>query len=253
VTTIKVLLSDMQIPDHDRRAIATVQEFVASVADELWCVGDEADSPEPSRWNRGMAGEYAGTLQKGLDTTHSVLAGFRDALGRDKSFRIQRSNHTDRIQTYVNRYAPALVGLRELEYERLVRLDELDIVLDKQPVELAPGWLIAHGDEGALIRTAGGTAMNLARRFGKSVACGHTHKLGLQHDHDTVNGKTVRSLFGLEVGHLMDLRKAHYLKAGSANWQQGIGVLVQDGRDVYPYAVPVINGRINWEGVTYRG
>lgn len=250
--TVKVVLSDMQIPDHDRRAVAVVQEFVADVADELWCVGDEADSPEVSRWNKGAAGEYAGTLQKGLDATHDVLAGFRQALG-DKPFRIQRSNHTDRLRTYTQRYAPALGSLRCLDYAQLIGVDELDISFDEKPAEIAPGWLIAHGDEGSLIRTAGGTAMGLARRFGRSVVCGHTHKLGLQHDHDTVNARYIRHLFGLEVGHLMDLRRADYVKAGSANWQQGVGVLVQDGRDVHPFAVPLINGRIYWEGHVYRG
>jgi hypothetical protein len=250
---VKVVLSDMQIPDHDVRAVAVVQQFAADVADELWCVGDEADSPEVSKWNKASAGEYVGTLQKGLDTTHRVLKGFRDAIGPDKLFRIQRSNHTDRIRTYTNRYAPALASLRDLRYEKLIRLEELGIEFDDQPADIAPGWVIAHGDEGSLIRTAGGTAMNLARRFGKSVVCGHTHKLGLQHDHDSVNGRIVRQLFGFEVGHLMNLKRAHYLRAGSANWQQGIGVLVQDGRDVHPVAIPIVNGRIHFDGRIYRG
>ena len=46
-----VVLSDIQAPSHDARAITAVTEFVKDYKpDELYCVGDEADSPEPSRW-----------------------------------------------------------------------------------------------------------------------------------------------------------------------------------------------------------
>jgi hypothetical protein len=57
---------------------------------ELWCVGDELDAPEPSRWNKGMAGEYAETLQDSIDLTHDIMARYRKALG-NKPFYIQRS------------------------------------------------------------------------------------------------------------------------------------------------------------------
>jgi len=72
------------------------------------------DSPEPSRWNKGLAGEFEGTLQKGLDETTKIMVGFKEALG-DKPFHTMRSNHGDRIQNYVTRFAPALASLRDLE------------------------------------------------------------------------------------------------------------------------------------------
>ena len=61
-----VVLSDIQAPYHDARLVTNIQRFVKDYKpDELYCVGDEADAPEPSRWTKGRAGEYAGTLQKG--------------------------------------------------------------------------------------------------------------------------------------------------------------------------------------------
>jgi len=60
-----IVIPDMQVPYHDSRAVRAVQNFVGDYQpDELYCVGDEADSPEPSRWNKGLAGEFEGTLQK---------------------------------------------------------------------------------------------------------------------------------------------------------------------------------------------
>jgi hypothetical protein len=76
--------------------------------------------------------------------------------------------------------------------------------------------------------------------------------MGLGHDHSTYDGRLVAPLFGLEVGHLMDLRKASYLKAGSANWQSGIGMLIVDGRDVFPMSLPIINGKLHFDGKTYK-
>ena len=55
--TVKVVISDMQIPFHDKRAVRNLTDFVEQFQpDELLCVGDEIDSPQPSRWNKGMAG-----------------------------------------------------------------------------------------------------------------------------------------------------------------------------------------------------
>jgi len=206
-------------------------------------VGDELDAPEPSRWNKGMAGEYAPTLQDSIDLTYNIMADFRDALGRNKPFIIQRSNHTDRIQTYIRKYAPAFGSLESLKIEELLGYDSLNIQYLHKFKELLPGWVMAHGDEGRSIQTPGSTAMNLARKLGKSVVCGHTHKLGVQHETTGLYGKN-KTIYGLEVGNLMDIKQASYLSSGVANWQQGIGILIQKGRNVIPYSVPIVNGDI---------
>lgn len=247
-----VVLSDMQIPYHDKKAVDAVVKFVKEYQpDELFCVGDEADSPEPSRWNKGTAGEYSGTLQKGLDTTASIMQSFKEALG-DKPFHVMRSNHGDRIQHYINRYAPALASLRELEYSKLLRYRENEITYHNKIYSFAPGWIMAHGDEGNLVRTAGGTAMALARKTGSSVVCGHTHRLGIQHEHTGFNGKIQNRLYGIEVGHLMDLSKASYLNTGSANWQQGIAILYVDkNKKVIPSVVPINGTSFVVEGKKY--
>ena len=239
-----VVLSDLQIPYHDEAAVKRVVSFIKWYKPtQLWCVGDELDAPEPSRWNKGMAGEYATTLQDSIDMTYNVMADFRDALGKTKPFIIQRSNHTDRIQTSIRKYAPAFNSLESLQIEKLLGYNDLNIQYLHRFKELLPGWVMAHGDEGRAIQVPGSTAMSLAKKLGKSVVCGHTHKLGLQHETTGLYGKN-RTQFGLEVGHLMDIKQASYLTTGVANWQQGIGILVEKNRKVTPYAVPIIDGDI---------
>jgi len=247
-----IVLSDIQAPLHDARLVTAVQKFTKDFApDELYCVGDEADSPEPSRWNKGRAGEYAGTLQKGLDKTHQIMAGFREAIG-DKPFHVMRSNHGDRIEHYIQKYAPALAPIRALEYSTLLGYDKLDITYHTKIWQFAPGWAMAHGDEGNLIRTAGGTALSLAKRTGLSIICGHTHRLGIQHEHTSLNGKYTKQLFGIEVGNMMDLQQADYLKFGGANWQQGFVILYIRRGNVTPVLIPVKGRSFTVEGKTYE-
>lgn len=237
-----VVLSDMQIPYQDKRATRAVMNFVADYEpDELFCVGDEADSPEPSRWNKGLAGEFVGTLQKGLDETTKIMTGFKEALG-DKPFHTMRSNHGDRIQNYVSRYAPALSSLRDLEYSKLLKYRENEITYHNRFYSFTPGWILAHGDEGRANKQPGGTALTLAKQIGASVVCGHTHKQGIQHEHTGFGGTINNRLYGVEVGHLMELSQAHYLGQTGANWQQGFTILYTRRGNVTPVNVP-INGR----------
>lgn len=229
-----IFVSDLQVPSHDQRAVDTVCEFIADWQPDVLCnVGDDTDSPEPARWSKGMAAEYAGTLQKGLDETRRVHAQFREALGPDKPYHVQASNHGTRVETYVRKYAPALAPLRSLSIESLLGYEDLGITYHRQLFEFEPGWVLAHGHEGSLSPTPGGTAMSLARKLGKSVIIGHTHRLGAQHETRGLNGKT-QTIWGYEVGHLMDIRKAHYLSTGSANWCQGFVTLQVQDRQVYP-------------------
>ena len=249
-----VAISDIQAPSHDVKLVKNVIKFVGQFdPDMLICVGDEADSPEPARWNKGKAEEFGGTLQKGLDIVHAIMSGFRDAIG-DKPFLLQRSNHGDRIEMYVDKYAPALNSLRDIKYESLLNYDKLNITYsNKDLTKIAPGWMMAHGDEGGSSRIAGGVAMGIARRTGHSIIAGHTHKLGIQHENTAVNGKMVRTLFGFEVGHMMDLKAAseQYLKTGGANWQQGFGILRVHKGHVFPIPVPVIGRKFTVDGQVY--
>lgn len=242
-----VIIPDLQVPLHHAPAVKALQKFVREYQPNgLACVGDELDATQISKYVSNTPGEYEGSFQEQVDETVKVLDGFRKALGPDKKFYLSRSNHGEtRVMRYINSKAPALRTLRSLDYEELMSFKKLGITYARQPLEIFPNTLLCHGDEGNLIQTPGGTAMGLARKWGKSVISGHTHKLGYQHDNSTVNGVTTRHLFGLEVGHLMNFgdgnNSASYLKAGSANWQAGFAIVKVDRRKelVQPILVPI--------------
>lgn len=257
-----VLVSDLQIPLHDVKLVNT---FIVALADMrltskdmVAIVGDECDCTSISRHVRGQDKEYTDNLQHAIDSTHEVLRRMREA-APDAKFVVQRSNHTTtRLENYIGLHAPALSKLRGLDWASLMGYDELDIKLSLQPTPIAPGWVMMHGDEGRSATYAGGTALKLALQTGEgSVVCGHTHRLGLVHDHGAHSGRVTKHRFGFEVGHFMDMKKADafnggYLKYGGANWNQGFGLLYVDGKHVIPTPIPVVNGRFVVEGKQYN-
>lgn len=234
-----VVVSDLQVPFHDRAALENLTSFVKDFEpDGLVNVGDDIDAHEVSQWSKGGAGEYTGTLQASLDEVASVHLAFREALG-DGTYDLSRSNHGDRLRKYIAQYAPALAGLRSLDIAELAGYNAAGITYRTKPFEVAPGWVVAHGDEGGLSRIAGRTAGLLAEKWGVSVVCGHTHRAGLQPLSTGFGGVVHRTLWGMEVGHLMDVSQAAYLPGGYANWQSAFGILRVRGDRVSPEVVPV--------------
>lgn len=246
MTTYIPVISDVQAPLHDRRAVDAVATFLADQDLDSVCVGDVADLTQVSQWVRGRAGEYDGQLGAHRDIAVKILEDLRVK-------HLSRSNHDDRIERYVSQHGAGLSGLPELRTENFLRLSENGITFHRKPYRVAPGWLLMHGDEGPLVKAPGGTALGLSRRTASSVVCGHTHKLGLTHEHGAVSGRVVKALWGLEVGHMMDMTKAGYLKAGHGNWQTAFGILVVDGPQVVPFPIPIVNGKFYWDGKTWKG
>jgi hypothetical protein len=241
------VISDLQAPYHDKRAVGALVSFIEEYDfKKVLCVGDVLDAPQISQWTKGRAGEHAGNLARDRDIAVDLLRRLRVT-------DLSRSNHDDRLEKYVEKYAPGFAGLPELTIENFMGLVDLGITFHRKPAKVAPGWYMLHGDEVGYSRTAGGTALGLARKVGGSVVCGHTHKLGLQHDHSSVAGRRTASRWGFEVGNLMDQKRASYLGAGYANWQQGFGVLLVDGSQVTPIPVPINNGSFWFDGRKYSG
>jgi hypothetical protein len=240
------LISDLQVPFHDQKAVAAVAQCITDMrsdGDIVVTVGDEQDFQTISRWAVGTALEWERSIGKDRDATVQVLQD----LGVDHCI---RSNHTDRLWEKIRRGAPGFIGLPELEIEQFWRLDDLGIKFHREGYRV-PGtdWIVLHGDESGVSQVAGQTAANLVKKVGLSVACGHTHRLGLQPYSFSVHGKVTRTLFGFEVGNLMDIRKATYAK--THNWQQGFGLLYVDGKKVHPVPVPIVNKSFIVEGERY--
>ena len=151
---------------------------------------------------------------------------------------LSRSNHSARLYNALSRRLPGLLGLPELTIEGFLKLNELGITYHHKPYEFAPGWVMVHGDEQSIKPQGGLTALEAAKRHGKSVVCGHTHRQGISSFSEASGGVLGRILTGFEVGHLMDEKQAYYTR-GTMNWQKGFGLIYVDRKRVQPVAIPI--------------
>ena len=242
------VISDLQIPYHDRRAVDAVAQCIADMKgpdDTVLTIGDEIDLDQISRWTRGTDKEWRRTIGRDRDLTVQVL---RDLQVTDSI----RSNHTDRLFKKLADSAPGFLGLPELEIENFLRLPELGIRFHRKAFKVAPGWLALHGDESGISQLGGRTAANLANKTGSNVVCGHTHRAGLSATTYGIYGDIERTQWGLEVGCLMDMKSSGAAYSKVHNWQQAFGILYVDGSKVTPHLVPIERRSFVVEGVQYK-
>lgn len=240
-----VVISDLQVPYEDKRAVDAVAQFIEEYKpDSVISVGDEADLAPISRYSENTAEWFSLDLGKQRDRTVEVL----------KMLQIQhitRSNHLDRWFAALSR-VPAFKGVPEFSLESFFRFKELGIHYHQTPWSPAPGWLLMHGDEGTMGRTAGAGAAALAARTSQSVICGHSHRLGLvPTTHTWLGNKSPRTLWGFEAGCLADFNSPGMAYMRFKNWQQGFGILYVEGKTVTPHPVPIINRSFVVEGEQY--
>ena len=240
-----VVISDLQVPYHDERAVRNVASFIKRFKpDQVITIGDEIDLPQISRWTEGTPGWFEQSLGADRDATVEILWNLQvtDMI---------RSNHTDRLYNVIMKKIPAFLALPELKFEKFMKLDELGIKFHRKPLEFAPDWIAIHGDEGSVKPTPGLTALDAARKHGKSVVCGHTHRAGQSAFTEASGGVLGRVLRGVEVGNLMDFKKAGYTK-GVANWQQAFAVFYVDKKAVTNTIVHIEkDGSFVFEGKRY--
>jgi predicted phosphodiesterase len=227
--TIKriVILSDLQVPFEDVHVTRNIAKFLEKFKpDQTVTIGDEIDFQTISKWSDGTPGAYEQTLGDDRDRCVELLweLGVTDCI---------RSNHTDRLYNIIMKKIPSFLSLPELRFEKFMKFDELGITFWKKPMPLAPNWVAVHGDHSPIKSQGGLSAMEAARRNGKNVISGHTHRAGRTSFSEASGGRLGRVLHGVEVGNLMDFSKALYGgSTGSFNWQQAFAIMYVNGKNV---------------------
>lgn len=241
-TNAIVILPDWQIPLHDETKIKKVADFVGDFNPiQLGHIGDMTDSTQIGRWAKGLRAEFDGGLEGGFAKTREILQYHRDRY--DGPFHVVRSNHDERLENAIEQRLPGVAGLtimgHKLNIQNALRLDDYGITWHEAPFEIAPGWVMAHGDEGGMSQVPGNTALGLAKQMGLSVVSGHTHRAGLAWS-STGFSDNRRAIAGMEVGHAMRLDGAEYLgRARLNNWGNAFGILWLSPDGVFPQLVPI--------------
>jgi predicted phosphodiesterase len=193
--------------------------------------GDELDMQSQSKWAKGTGLEWEGTL----DADRSLL---KNSLGLTHNRHHSKQSHGSVLSHTPSRSAVPNRFARTGLSKAFMDFASLGIRFHKKPFEFHPGWVLVHGDEGSMNSNAGLTALGLAKKFGKSVVCGHTHRAGISAYSEGIGG-SYRTLWGVEAGNVMDKRKASYFKAGAANWQMSVAILETYGKNLSPMLIPI--------------
>lgn len=249
-----VIVSDTQIPYDDRKALERVIEFIGDYQpDEVIHIGDLMDFPGPARWSKGTAEEFA---------KHQLPGDIEDAKRRfleplravyDGPVGVIEGNHDERPRVYLSKYAPAVAGYDFYNFENLLSFHDYKIRKLPDFYEFTDGWVATHGHRGGirLTQEAGKTALNAARRFNRNVVMGHTHRLGIaRHTRGYAGNSDV--VTGFEVGNLMNMKLAGYLKGATANWQQGFGLITVANGVVKPQEIEISGGQFSVNNVVYK-
>jgi len=230
-----LVISDLQVPYHHEAAVKNVIKLARREKfDSVLVVGDEIDFQSISKWSEQTPLAYSEDLHADRELCKQILWDLGEY---SPEMHVIRSNHTDRLYNTLLK-VPGLINLPELQYPAFMGFAEMGITYHKTAYEFYPGWVLCHGDEGSMSQHAGVTSLNLAKKFGKSVLAGHSHRLGMSAYSEGINGHS-RTLYGVEVGNLMDRKKASYIRYGSANWQMGFAILEAVGKTLTPTLVPI--------------
>lgn len=134
---------------------------------------------------------------------------------------------------YVDKKAPALKDL--ITPESLWKLKEYNIEYYRyvNPPEVKMGDIYVHHGI-SVSKHAGDSARSDVESLGVSLVRGHSHRLaGFARTYE-LKGET---LWGYEIGHLMDVSKADYTQVH--NWQQGFAIGVNDDGFGNIEAIPI--------------
>jgi hypothetical protein len=244
---LKILVSDLQIPWHHKRACNALLNMIADRRrdiTEVFQVGDFYEFSSVSRWASGTVKEDGRTLQREINEAETLLAGFAEAYPHEK-LRIM-GNHDDRLGKYLNSQARGLHGLDCLEFDTFTQAARFGWRTIPQPYSIAPNTTAVHG---LSVRSkAGYTAHSHLDKLGTNVVHGHTHRAALVYR--TIGDRTI---WGMEIGGLCDRKSAPYGVGGIFDWQLAFGALWIDGRDVWPQLVTMRDdGSFLFDGRRYK-
>lgn len=237
------IISDVQIPFQDRRALSLTIDFLSQVKPtHLYIIGDWGDFYSISAHDRNPSRLFK--LKEEIEEQIDELVNITSACRKAERFFIE-GNHEDRLRRYLWQKAPELHGVGNLTIPELLKLKELGY----KHLPYREGvfhneyrtFYITHGD---IVRAHSAfTAKCMLDRFGVSGISGHTHRLG-SHYKRNILGQTG----WWENGCLCTLSPDWVM---NPDWQQGFTLVHIDEARFWVEQVPIIGGKLVYGGHLY--
>lgn len=211
----------------------------------------------PGHWRLNLSEEALTGIYRGSITEEDYSGEVWCLQVPNQRFFVEREGRIHltgncRPRLYLEKYAPALSQTDMLNFENLLDFDGFGITRLPDFYNVAAGWITTHGHLGGirLNQNAGMTALNGAKRIGKNIIMGHTHRAGVSSFTQGIEGQT-NTITGVEVGHILNPKAVTYLRGASGNWQQGFALLEIDKNNVTPRILPVLGNKVIVDGVVF--
>lgn len=231
-----LVLSDQHIPFQDPGVESLTLEFIKEhQPDGIHLLGDVLDFYPLSRFDKDP--QRLSQLQDDLDQGCDYLNEVRK---RSQAPIIwSEGNHEDRLRRYLWRQAPELAGLKGMQFEELLRLQEFKVRWAPAMKPYKVGKLLfTHGS--VVRKWSGMSAKAHHEKYGMNVIHGHTHRLGAFYH------TTYESSYGSwENGCLCGLQPEYCI---SPDWQNGWSVVWFYGDYFHVEQVCVIDGQYVFHG-----
>jgi predicted phosphodiesterase len=216
-----VFICDLHIPYEDKKIVELILKFLDDYRPEYLILGgDIIDFYSLSKFNKDP--KRALDIQKDLDKTFNFLKKLRELLPSTKIIYI-KGNHESRLKKYKWSKAPELAYLRCLSYEKLFRLEELNIQWEDKRWNFGKAWFM-HGDK--LSKHSGDSARKNREEYGVNCITAHSHRTGKS------NLTNLGGNYGAwESGCLCSLNP-EYMES-LPNWQQGFSVITDYKQKIF--------------------
>lgn len=208
----------MQIPHHDRRAVALAFKVMKWYKpDVVVNIGDLDDGNPTSRWTDGTPEEVTEAVPTYIDQVRDYWADVRKALPNAR-LAWTLGNHDIRHEEYARKKAPAIAGMLTPEFLWHTDKHGVEIYPYNKPPQLWMGDIAVHHGN-AVSKHSGESVRADIDSWGVSLVRGHSHRVGYFAKTYEIRNELIQ---GWEIGHLMDVSKAEY--SSVHNWQHGFAL-----------------------------
>lgn len=228
-----LLIGDAHIPYEDKKAFDLMLRAARRFKPDIVVInGDFADFYGVSSHNKNPA--RALQLDKEMAAVINRLKQLKAIGARDNYF--IGGNHEDRLERYLRDKAPELHNF--ISIPSVLKLKELGFKYVAYKQHMNIGKLYITHDVGVAGRYSHYTAVNT---FQKSIATGHTHRIGYAVEGDARGKRHVTAMFGW-LGDVNEVDYQSRMKS-TRDWSLGFGIGYVDTTtdNVYLTPVPIIN------------
>lgn len=232
-----LILSDIHIPYHDEKAVMAAVEYGKKQKPDIVILnGDIGDFYAVSRHDK----DPRRCLSEEIDAVRQFLFWIRKQFPKARII-YKIGNHEDRMERFLVKNAPVLLGTSDFEISKLLRFDEMKIECVGSLNLIRLGKLsIYHGHE---LPQGMSSPVNPARgmwmRVQETLLAGHWHRVSEHTEKTGISGK-ISSCWS--TGCLCDL-KPDYARIN--RWSSGFCVVeTQADGEFEVHNHKIINGRV---------